>query len=255
MDWLLRRQRSPEAREVVASIRPAEVAGTLAPRDSHAPDVSNGTPLTFDERLVEHAQSQHQLTMAIGALVTNLEAMPRIAQQQAQVLDALTEGNARARQREHTLERGLAQLTEGSVQQTQVLGLVQQQLDLNHEVSLRVADSLRETASALTTFATTSDRQVRAIELLATSTQQRVKQADRLERALQFWMGVVAVISLLALIYALWAASRGPLVIVTPIPPPASAVAPSPLPASVPVPAAATVPPPSAAAPAAPTTP
>ena len=172
------------------------------------------------------------LAALTGTIAATLEAVPRLAQQSAHAVEALADAAARSRQRDQAIERGIVRLSESSAQQTQVLGLVQQQLDLNHEVSLRVAESLRESSSALTTFAATSERQVKAIEALASSTQQRVRQSDRLERALQFWMGVIAVICVLALIYALWAATRGPVIIAVPqpAPPVAAPAVPTPVP-------------------------
>ena len=205
---------------------------------------SNRLLVEFRDQLSTQAESQRQLTTLLTSLSTTLDALPQLARQQAQVLETLLEHSARSRHRDQTFERGLTQLTEGSHQTTQVLGLVQQQLDLNHEVSLRVADSLRETAGALSTFAATSDRQSRAIENLALSTQRRVAQSDRLEKAMQFWLVVVAVICTLALLYAIWAASRGPVVIaIPPAPVVSTPVVPAPVvpaPASqVPVPATA----------------
>lgn len=198
---------------------------------------SNRLLIEFRDQLSTQAESQKQLTTLLTSLSTTLDALPQLARQQGQVLETLLENSARARHRDQTFERGLTQLAEGSHQQTQVLGLVQQQLDLNHEVSLRVAESLRETAGALSTFAATSDRQSRAIENLALSTQRRVAQSDRLEKAIQFWLFVVAGICTLALVYAIWAASRGPMIIAYP-PAPAPVVTPAPAPAPTSEPAA-----------------
>ena len=127
---------------------------------------SNRLLVEFRDQLSNQAESQRHLTTLLTSLTTTLDALPQLARQQGQVLEILLENSARSKHRDQTFERGLSQLTEGSLQQTQVLGLVQQQLDLNHEVSLRVAESLRETAGALSTFAATSDRQSRAIENL-----------------------------------------------------------------------------------------
>ncbi len=173
----------------------------------------------FRDQLSTHAESQTHLNTLLSSLATTLNALPQLARQQGQVLEVLVEDAARSRHRDQTLERSLVHLSEGSDRQTQVLGLVQQQLDLNHEVSLRVAESLRETSSAITTFAATSERQSRALELLAQSTQRRVAQSDRLEKALQFWLAIVGAICTLALVYAIWAATRGPVIIAIPAAP------------------------------------
>lgn len=190
----------------------------------------------FRDQLSTQATSQAHLNTLLSSLSTTLNALPQLARQQGQVLEVLVEDAARSRHRDQTLERSLVHLSEGSDRQTQVLGLVQQQLDLNHEVSLRVAESLRETASAITTFAATSERQSRALDLLAQSTQRRVAQSDRLEKALQFWLAIVGAICTLALVYAIWAATRGPVIIAIPTAPVVAApvIAPSPAPVIVP---------------------
>lgn len=196
----------------------------------------------FREQLSTQATSQAHLNTLLSSLSTTLNALPQLARQQGQVLEVLVDDAARSRHRDQTIERSLVHLSEGSDRQTQVMGLVQQQLDLNHEVSLRVADSLRETASAITTFAATSERQSRALEVLAQSTQRRVAQSDRLEKALQFWLAIVGAICTLALVYAIWAATRGPVIIAIPPSPPAPVVVPQAPPAVTPATATVTEP-------------
>lgn len=222
-------------------VAPTEIVveRTIEPRSveryqgtSHRPIDGETLLMQFRDQLTTQAQSHQQLNTLLGTLTTTLNALPQLARQQGQVLETLIEGAARARHRDQAIERNLVQLSEGSDRQTQVLGLVQQQLDLNHEVSLRVAESLRETASAISTFALTSDRHSRALENLAQATQRRVTQADRLEKALQFWLAVVAAICTLALLYAIWAATRGPVVIAIPAPEPTIV---APIPSVIPV--------------------
>ncbi len=175
-------------------------------------------PEELRAQVAEHARSQQQLQAMLGTLANTMHAMPQIATQQAQVLETLLDQSARARQRDQTIERNLTQLTEGADRQTQTLGLVQQQLDLNHEVSLRVADSLKEVSDAIGTFASSSERQSRAVESLVQATQRRVAQSDRLERSLQFWLAAVALICTVAMLYGVWSASKGPVVIAIPAP-------------------------------------
>ena len=230
---IFKRQPPPVAPTEVIAERSVQVFA----QQPTEPIDNNRLLVEFRDQLSTQAESQKQLTTLLTSLSKTLDALPQLARQQGQVLETLLENSARSRQRDQTFERGLTQLTEGSHQQTQVLGLVQQQLDLNHEVSLRVAESLRETAGALSTFAATSDRQSRAIENLALSTQRRVAQSDRLEKAIQFWLFVVAGICTLALVYAIWAASRGPMIIAYP---PAPVAAPAPI--AVPAPIAAPAP-------------
>ena len=164
----------------------------------------------FRDELKSHHAVQSELASLIRELHAPMRALPELARQQGGLMETLVDQSGRSRSRDQAIERSLHQLTEGAARQTQVLGLVQQQLDLNHETSLRVSDSLRDTASALGAFAATTDRQTRALEALAESTRRRLAQSERLERTLQFWLLVVSGLATLILLYALWAAMRVP---------------------------------------------
>lgn len=164
----------------------------------------------FRDELKSHHAVQSELASLIRDLHAPMRALPELARQQGGLMETLVDQSSRSRSRDQAIERSLHQLTEGAARQTQVLGLVQQQLDLNHETSIRVSDSLRDTASALGAFAATTDRQTRALEALAESTRRRLAQSERLERTLQFWLLVVSGLATLILLYALWAAMRVP---------------------------------------------
>lgn len=164
----------------------------------------------FRDELRTHHEVQSELAGLIRELHAPMRALPELARQQGGLMETLVDQSSRSRSRDQAIERSLHQLTEGAARQTQVLGLVQQQLDLNHETSIRVSDSLRDTASALGAFAATTDRQTRALEALAESTRRRLAQSERLERTLQFWLLVVSGLATLILLYALWAAMRVP---------------------------------------------
>ena len=164
----------------------------------------------FRDELKSHHAVQSELASLIRDLHAPMRALPELARQQGGLMETLVDQSGRSRSRDQAIERSLHQLTEGAARQTQVLGLVQQQLDLNHETSIRVSDSLRDTASALGAFAATTDRQTRALEALAESTRRRLAQSERLERTLQFWLLVVSGLATLILLYALWAAMRVP---------------------------------------------
>jgi len=198
-------------------IDPTPLQSLPAMRQVEAKDHSIDLPAELRSQVAEHARSQQQLQTMLATLSNTMQAMPQLAKQQAQVLETLLDQSARARQRDQTIERNLTQLTDGADRQTQTLGLVQQQLDLNHEVSLRVAESLKDVSGAIGSFATSSERQSRALESLAQATQRRVAQADRLERSLQFWLAAVALIATVSMLYGVWSASKGPVVIAMPV--------------------------------------
>ena len=189
-----------------AAVTHVNVSQADAPEDERALAVLG----QFRDELRSHHAVQSELATLIRDLHAPMRALPELARQQGGLMETLVDQSSRHRSRDQAIERSLHQLTEGAARQTQVLGLVQQQLDLNHETSIRVSDSLRDTASALGAFAATTDRQTRALEALAESTRRRLAQSERLERTLQFWLLVVSGLATLILLYALWAAMRVP---------------------------------------------
>jgi hypothetical protein len=193
-----------QSREV--SVSRVDPQASSAPEDERALAVLG----QFRDELKSHHAVQSELASLIRDLHAPMRALPELARQQGGLMETLVDQSSRHRSRDQAIERSLQQLTEGAARQTQVLGLVQQQLDLNHETSIRVSDSLRDTASALGAFAATTDRQTQALEALAESTRRRLAQSERLERTLQFWLLVVSGLATLILLYALWAAMRVP---------------------------------------------
>lgn len=162
----------------------------------------------FETQLASQADVNRRLGELIRQLDGTLSALPEMARQQARLVDTLIDQAQRAKDRDAALTRGLKELGEGSDRQTQVLGLVQQQLDLHSETSSRVAEILGEARTALGAFSATSERHARSIESLAEATRRRTIQSDRLERRLQLWLIVTTALSTTALVYALVVALR-----------------------------------------------
>ncbi|MBM4109922.1 MAG: hypothetical protein FJ254_01010 [Phycisphaerae bacterium] len=162
----------------------------------------------FESQLASQADVNRRLGELIRQLDGTLASLPEMARQQARMVDTLIDQAQRAKDRDAALTRGLKELGEGSDRQTQVLGLVQQQLDLHSETSSRVAEILGEARTALGAFSASSERHARSIESLAEATRRRTIQSDRLERRLQLWLVVTTALSTTALVYALVVALR-----------------------------------------------
>lgn len=162
----------------------------------------------FESQLTAQADVNRRLGELVRQLDGTLGTLPELARQQVRLVDTLASEAARAKDRDAALTRGLKDLGDGAERQTQVLGLVQQQLDLHYETSRRVADILGEARTALGAFSATSERHARSIESLAEATRRRTIQSDRLERRLQLWLVVTTALSTTALVYALVVALR-----------------------------------------------
>ena len=174
--------------------------------DSQAVELLEG----FRTQLVSHTEAQQRLSEILGSLSGTMHALPELARQQGRVLETLMEAAARARMRDQSVERGLSQLTEGADRQTQVLGLVQQQLDLNHETTIRVADSLRDLALTLGALSANSERHTLAVETLADNTRRRTELSERMERRLSWAILAATATAAAATLSVIWLATRMP---------------------------------------------
>jgi uncharacterized coiled-coil protein SlyX len=104
------------------------------------------------------------------------------------------------RQRDDHVEKTLARITQGVEQQRDVMSLVQQQLDLNHESAMKVADGVTTLANAVVQLQSTTDRSSAALQGLLEKTTERDAGVQKLHTALQNWMLFVAIISCMTLV-------------------------------------------------------
>jgi hypothetical protein len=107
------------------------------------------------------------------------------------------------------------------------MGLVQQQLDLNHESALKVADGVTTLAGAVVQLQETTDRSAQALQRLLDRTSERDAGVQRLHSTLQKWMLFIAILACMTLVGAVFLTmilldARGTAAI-----PPAAAVAPA----------------------------
>jgi hypothetical protein len=78
--------------------------------------------------------------------------------------------------------------------------LVQQQLDLNHESAMKVADGVTTLASAVVQLQATTDRSSAALQGLLEKTTERDANVQKLHTALQNWLLFVAIVSCMTLV-------------------------------------------------------
>lgn len=175
-------------------------------------------------------QRQQELARVVATLPQSMGALPELVRQQTRLADLVAQQLMHTRQRDEHVERTLARITQGVEQQRDVMGLVQQQLDLNHESAMKVADGVTTLASAVVQLQATSDRSSAALQGLLERTAERDAGVQKLHTALQNWLLFVAIVSCMTLVGGVilaWVAlesGRAPL----PAPPPAAAIAPEP---------------------------
>ena len=235
----------------LASIRALFVgsddAAPLARRTGGAVDAERALPVPADsQEIVTMArefrafldlqdQRQQELARVVAALPQTMGALPELVRQQTRLADLVAQQLMHTRQRDDQVEKTLARITQGVEQQRDVMGLVQQQLDLNHESAMKVADGVTTLANAVVHLQATTDRSSSALQGLLERTADRDAGIQKLHTSLQNWMLFVSILGCMTLfggVILAWIALEGPRP-----PQPATAV---PVPAAVAPPAPGT---------------
>ena len=181
-------------------------------------------------------QRQQELARVVAALPQSMGSLPELVRQQTRLADLVAQQLMLTRQRDDHVEKTLARITQGVEQQRDVMSLVQQQLDLNHESAMKVADGVTTLANAVVQLQSTTDRSSAALQGLLEKTTERDAGVQKLHTSLQNWMLFVAIISCMTLVGGVilaWIAlesARGPATMPMP-----TAAAPITAPATAPV--------------------
>jgi len=145
-------------------------------------------------------QRQQELARVVSALPQSMGALPELVRQQTRLADLVAQQLMYTRQRDEHVEKTLARITQGVEQQRDVMSLVQQQLDLNHESAMKVADGVTTLASAVVQLQATTDRSSAALQGLLEKTTERDANVQKLHTALQNWLLFVAIVSCMTLV-------------------------------------------------------
>ncbi len=172
-------------------------------------------------------QRQQELARVVATLPQSMGALPELVRQQTRLADLVAQQLMLTRQRDDQVEKTLARITQGVEQQRDVMGLVQQQLDLNHESAMKVADGVTTLAGAVVQLQETSDRGSVALQRILERTADRDAGVQKLHATLQNWMLFVAILSCMTLVGAVilaWIVLHAPVRGVEAVPPGAAAV-------------------------------
>jgi hypothetical protein len=229
---------------LLASIRALFVgsddAAPIARRPGGAVDAERALPVPADsQEIVTMArefrafldlqdQRQQELARVVAALPQTMGALPELVRQQTRLADLVAQQLMHTRQRDDQVEKTLARITQGVEQQRDVMGLVQQQLDLNHESAMKVADGVTTLATAVVHLQATTDRSSSALQGLLERTADRDAGIQKLHTSLQNWMLFVSILGCMTLfggVILAWIALEGPRTQPAAAVPPAPAVA------------------------------
>jgi methyl-accepting chemotaxis protein len=168
-------------------------------------------------RIGDHLDGQTRRTETLVSLMERLppalDALPELGRHNARLLEMLNDHLGQERQRDATLNDTLSQLGRSSDQQTEVLGLLQQQFDTTARASEQMTHTLGDFSDALSTLATSNGRSTELLSNLSRSTQERESTLIEMMQRTQRWMiGAVAAagaLALAAVAVALWVLLRG----------------------------------------------
>lgn len=168
--------------------------------------------LSIAEHLRRDAEERRTMMPVLERLPDSLQALPEIARQQARLGEAIGGALVQQKLRDQSIEEILRSIAEGVGQQTSTFGLVQQQLDLNHQAAQRVADGVTSLSQGVGELSTGQRRNADALQSIVDQAAQRDVAMQRLAERLQVWMvfsTAIAAGSLLACLTLAWALLRG----------------------------------------------
>jgi hypothetical protein len=121
-------------------------------------------------------------------LPESLQSLPEIARQQARLGEAIGSALVQQRIRDQGIEEILRRIAEGVGQQTSTFGLVQQQLDLNHEAAQRVAEGVTSLSQGVGELSTGQRRNADALTQMLEQFRSHDMAIDRITARMQVWL-------------------------------------------------------------------
>ena len=178
-----------------------------APKASEAANVANAL-LAMAEHLRGDEADRRAILAVLERLPASLQSLPEMARQQARLGEALTSALVQQRNRDQTIEDMLRRIADGVGHQVDTFGLVQQQLDLNHQAAQRVADGVTSLSGGIGELATGQRRNADALESILEHARQREETLERIQGRLHLWLLFATGLaggSLLACLLLVWA--------------------------------------------------
>jgi X-X-X-Leu-X-X-Gly heptad repeat protein len=193
--------RDASAHALAAGQRPAPDAGAVA-----------DALIAIADHLRRDAEERRSVVPLLERLPESLQSLPEIARQQARLGEAIGGALVQQRMRDQTIEETLRRIAEGVGHQTDTFGLVQQQLDLNHQAAQRVAEGVTSLASGVGELSTGQRRNADALVGMLEQVRSHDQAIDRLVSRMQVWLVFatsIAAGSLIACLLLAWAVLRG----------------------------------------------
>jgi ABC-type transporter Mla subunit MlaD len=160
----------------------------------------------LDEHLSAQTDRADRMLDLMERVPKALDALPEINRQQARLLEILSDHLGRSRNREESLGQAIRELSDASSRQTEVLGLVQQQLDANREAAHTLARTLDNLHESLGRVAHSQSNATETLRGFVSAAEAREAAMAGLLGSIQRWMIVAvaccAAASLVAIVLA-----------------------------------------------------
>jgi chromosome segregation ATPase len=166
-------------------------------------DVTTNRPDAMDllarieTRLDEGRAAQDRALAALHSLPTATEHLARLSTRQDDLLATLKELGQANRQRTDAEAAVLTRLGDLLDRESALFGLVQQQLDANHQIVEHTAGRLEQLAAAVTEASRTNRVTGEAMEAMVVEMREREKRAEDRAGAMQGWI-VTCVVACIA---------------------------------------------------------
>ncbi|HRP62770.1 MAG TPA: hypothetical protein PK400_05715 [Phycisphaerales bacterium] len=164
-------------------------------------------------KIGDHLDAQTRRTEKLVELMERLpqalDALPEASRNNSRTLDLLNEHFVHSEKREHAMHETLRRLGESSGHQTEVLGLLQQQLDAGCRASEQMSQTMTGFNDALSHLATNNGRSAEVLSRLMQATDERESRLAEMMSRTQRWMigaiiglGVVATVAIIIALVA-----------------------------------------------------
>ncbi|MGI9014667.1 MAG: hypothetical protein ACR2GY_10510 [Phycisphaerales bacterium] len=148
--------------------------------------------MTLVRNMSSHLEQQtsrtDRLVECMERLPDALDALPEINRQNARLLEVVSDYLDHARQRDHTLNETLDNMHRASSRQTEVLGLLHQQLDTSDRATEHLVQGMSQFREGLTQLATANESTTKVLHQLHRASEQRESELTRVLSNTQRWM-------------------------------------------------------------------
>lgn len=137
-----------------------------------------------NDHLDAQTQRTEQMLEMVEKLPAALEAIPEINRQNARLIELVSEHLREGKRRDNELNQSLEKLSSSSTQQTEVLGLLQQQFDASTQSSQQMTETLGSFSKCLSDLAATNNRSTDILSKIVQENEQReVRMAEMARRS------------------------------------------------------------------------